>query len=49
MPAGRLLLDTENVADFCDREALAAEPSKRRVTEGSMGVDVLINGEVDVR
>lgn len=40
VPAGRLPLETGNVVDFCVREALAAELSPRKVTGGSMGVDV---------
>ena len=48
VPAGGLPLETGNV-EVCDREAIAAEPSKREVASGLMGVDVLINGEVEVR
>lgn len=40
VPAGRLPLETGYVVDFCVREMLGAEPSTRKVTGGSMGVDV---------
>lgn len=48
VPAGRLPLETGNV-ELCNREAVAAEPSRREVAGGFMGVDVLINGEVEVK
>lgn len=49
VPAGRLPLEIGNVVDFCAREALVADPSQDKVSEASKGVDVFINGEVDVR
>lgn len=49
VPGGRLLLATGNVVDFCARTGGAGKLSNWKLMGGSIRVEVLINGDEDVR